>query len=38
MIASSIKDSDKIIDILLSRGADVNQTSECFSNCLRAFL
>ena len=27
MIASSVKDSDKVIDILLARGADVNQTS-----------
>lgn len=29
MIAASIKDGDKVADILLSRGADVNQTSMC---------
>ncbi len=27
MIAVSVKDSDKVVDLLLSRGADVNQTS-----------
>jgi hypothetical protein len=27
MIAASVKDSDKVADILLARGADVNQTS-----------
>jgi len=28
MIAASVKDADKVADILLARGADVNQTSE----------
>lgn len=27
MIAASVKDSDRVLDILLARGADVNQTS-----------
>jgi 26S proteasome non-ATPase regulatory subunit 10 len=27
MIAASVKDADKVADILLARGADVNQTS-----------
>lgn len=27
MIAASVKDADKVVDILLARGADVNQTS-----------
>lgn len=28
MIAASVKDGEKIVDLLLSRGADVNQTSK----------
>jgi len=28
MIAASVKDSDKIVDLLLAKGADTNQTSE----------
>lgn len=28
MIAASVKDSDKIVDLLLTKGADINQTSE----------
>jgi ankyrin repeat protein len=31
MIAASVKDADKVADILLARGADVNQTSMPFS-------
>ncbi len=27
MIAASVKDADKVADILLARGADANQTS-----------
>lgn len=27
MIAASVKDADKVVAILLARGADVNQTS-----------
>ncbi len=27
MIAASVKDGDKIVDLLLSKGADVNETS-----------
>lgn len=27
MIAASVKDSDRVVDLLLARGADVNQTS-----------
>ncbi len=27
MIAASVKDADRVVDILLARGADVNQTS-----------
>lgn len=28
MIAASVKDGDAIVELLLSRGADVNQKSE----------
>lgn len=28
MIAASVKDGEKVVDLLLSRGADVNQTSK----------
>jgi hypothetical protein len=28
MIAASVKDSDKIVDLLLARDADVNMTSK----------
>lgn len=28
MIAGSVKDGEKIVDLLLSKGADVNQTSK----------
>jgi hypothetical protein len=38
MIAANVKDSDKVIDILLARGADVNQTSECWHAHLRLTL
>lgn len=31
MIAASVKDGEKVVDLLLSRGADVNQTSKAFS-------
>lgn len=31
MIAANVKDSDRVIDILLARGADVNQTSMFFT-------
>jgi hypothetical protein len=27
MIAASVKDSEKLVELLLQRGADVNQTS-----------
>jgi hypothetical protein len=33
MIAASVKDGEKVVDLLLSRGADVNQTSKAFSKC-----
>jgi len=29
MIAVSVKDSDAVVDLLLQKGADINQTSEC---------
>ena len=28
MIAASVKDNEKLVELLLSRGSDVNQTSE----------
>ena len=28
MIAASVKDSEKLVELLLQRGADVNQTSK----------
>jgi hypothetical protein len=28
MIAASVKDAEKIVDLLLSRGADVNEKSK----------
>lgn len=28
MIAASVKDNEKLVELLLSRGADVNQTSK----------
>jgi len=28
MIAASVKEGEKIVDLLLARGADVNQTSK----------
>jgi hypothetical protein len=28
MIAANVKDSDAVVDILLAKGADVNQKSE----------
>ncbi len=31
MIAASVKDADAIVDLLLSKGADVNQKSPSFS-------
>jgi 26S proteasome non-ATPase regulatory subunit 10 len=34
MIAASVKDSDKIVDLLLSKGADINQTSTIPDMCL----
>jgi len=33
MIAASVKDSDKIVDLLLSRGADINEKSMPSSTC-----
>jgi hypothetical protein len=29
MMATSRKDGDELVDLLLSRGADVNMTSKC---------
>ncbi|KAK8049092.1 hypothetical protein PG994_010822 [Apiospora phragmitis] len=34
MIAVSVKDNEKLVELLLSRGADVNQTSECRQSLL----
>lgn len=32
MIAASVKDNEQLVELLLSRGADVNQTSESQSS------
>jgi hypothetical protein len=37
MIAVSVKDGERIVDLLLSRGADVNQTSRLNSMIIRVF-
>ena len=37
MIAASVKDSEKLVDLLLARDADVNQTSECSSEPLMSY-
>jgi 26S proteasome non-ATPase regulatory subunit 10 len=34
MIAASVKDGEKIVDLLLAKGADVNQTSKYILVCV----
>lgn len=38
MIAASVKDADKVADILLARGADVNQTSVLLTMLSSSFI
>lgn len=36
MIAASVKDSEKLVEYLLSKGADVNEKSKCRHTLLQA--
>lgn len=38
MIAASVKDGEKVVDLLLSKGADVNEKSECSKTTVRLAL